>query len=147
MTQLILKKTMEQRKWNKEALLCHCFLYKVWYLRMRVLSIEWIIVNITNVWEKEKFISQNVKIWIKNGGQENDEIQFKKPCLLQRCTYNLESYYRVKFFYMGLNNFCSASLLPLEKFSHAPMVVLTNIMGDHHIFVYLVITKNWSSQW
>ena len=55
------------------------------------------------MWEKAKFISQNVKGWIKKDGQENKEIQFKEPCLPRGCTFDLESYYRVNFFYMGLD--------------------------------------------
>ena len=59
--------------------------------------------NFTNVREKAKFISQNVKCWIKKDGQENEQIQFKEPCLPRGCTSDLESYYRVNFFYMGLD--------------------------------------------
>ena len=59
--------------------------------------------NFTNIWEKAKFISQNVKGWIKKGGQENEEIQFKEPCLPRGCTSDLETYYRLNFFNTGLD--------------------------------------------
>ena len=51
-----------------------------------------------------KFISQNVKGWIKKGEQENEEIQFKEPCLPRGGTSDLESSYRVNFFYMSLDH-------------------------------------------
>ena len=53
--------------------------------------------NFTNIWGKTKFISQNVKRWIKKDVQESDEIQLKEPCIPQGCTFDLESY-RVNFF-------------------------------------------------
>ena len=59
--------------------------------------------NFTNICEKAKFISENVKSWIKKDGQENEEIQFEEACLPRGCTSDLESYYRVNFFYMGLD--------------------------------------------
>ena len=34
--------------------------------------------NRKNIWKKAKFISQNVKSWIKKDGQENEEIQFNE---------------------------------------------------------------------
>ena len=51
-----------------------------------------------------KFISQNVKGWIKKDEQENEEIQFKEPCLPRGGTSDLESSYRVNFFYMSLDH-------------------------------------------
>ena len=54
--------------------------------------------NFTSIWEKATFISQNVKCWIKKDGQQNEETQFKEPCLPRGCTSNLELYYRVNFF-------------------------------------------------
>ena len=52
---------------------------------------------------KSKFISQNVKRWIKKDGQENEEIQFKETFLPRGCTSDLESNYKVNFFYMSLD--------------------------------------------
>ena len=49
--------------------------------------------NFTNIWEIAEFISQNVKGWIKNNGQENEEIQFKEPCVPRECTSDLELSY------------------------------------------------------
>ena len=39
----------------------------------------------------------------KKDGRENEEIQCKEPCLPRGCTSDLESYYRVNFLYMGLD--------------------------------------------
>ena len=56
------------------------------------------------MWEKAKIISSNIKTWIND---DAPEIEFKEPCLPRGRTsvqdQDLESYYRVKFFYMGMD--------------------------------------------
>ena len=61
-------------------------------------------LHFANMWEKAKIISSNIKTWIND---DAPEIEFKEPCLPRGWTtvqdQDLESYYRVKFFYMGMD--------------------------------------------
>ena len=61
-------------------------------------------LHFANMWEKAKIISSNIKTWIND---DAPEIEFKEPCLPRGRTsvqdQDLESYYRVKFFYMGMD--------------------------------------------
>ena len=61
-------------------------------------------LHFTNMWEKAKIISSNIKTWIND---DAPEIEFKEPCLPRGRTsvqdQDLESYYRVKFFYMRMD--------------------------------------------
>ena len=61
-------------------------------------------LHFANIWEKAKIISSNIKTW---DNDDAPEIEFKEPCLPRGRTsvqdQDLESYYRVKCFYKGMD--------------------------------------------